>query len=64
MKDSENQVLEAIKHLVLMRLIERNESKPTNDIESIALDMLIVMERRIRGLSEPKAHPQPERKRR
>jgi hypothetical protein len=54
MTNSKNQVFEGLKHLAVMRAVERNESKTQDEIDSIALDMLIVLERRMRGLSEQK----------
>lgn len=43
------QILEAMRHTVTMRIVERGRTVPEREVESIALDMLVELERRLRA---------------
>ena len=51
-KPNPNAVMKALEHVATMRMIERNQSLPDATLKIIALDLSIVLERHLRGITE------------
>lgn len=46
-----NAVMKSLEHIALMRMVERNQTLPDATVKIIALDLSIVLERHLRGLT-------------
>ena len=48
------EMLDSIGNIVLIRMMERNQTLPDETVKLISLELLFDMERRLRSIAEPK----------